>query len=227
MFSEGNQPEQKQTFFKGANTDQSPEKIFSNPNSGYFIDAHNMQPTSNDGNTGDLEKIKGEEIKYTNSTNALNYTCVLADTVNDVQFELWAPQNPSFPSIARANGVIVLSSVLLNLSELRPLQWDVNNSAANGEIAFTDRTVAPYVFNVQDMIDKVATGTYFTAFDPKLYQINIQSALDAPVFVELVNVGGGGGRPVGQEQYQIRYSSKQGDRTNWSHPTPLIPIMQS
>lgn len=227
MFSEGNQPEQKQIFHKGANTDQSPEKIFNNPDSGYFIDAHNMQPTSNDGNTGDLEKIKGEQIKYTNSTNALNYNCLLSDTVNDILFELWAPQNNSFPSIARANGVIVLSTTLLDLSESKPLQWDVNNSAANGEICFTDRTVSPYVFNVQDMIDNVATDKYFSAFDPKLYQINIQSALDAPVFVELVNVGGGGGRPVGQDQYQIRYSSQTGDRTNWSHPTPLIPIMES
>jgi len=227
MFSEGNNPEQRQTFEKGANYDQSPEKVFNNPNSGFYIDAHNMQPTSNNGITGDLEKIKGEQLLYDNETGASGYKCLLSDTVNNKLFELWAPPNNSLPSIARVDGVIVLSSTLLNLSLDYPLQWDASNSFENGYVAFTDRRVPPYEFNVEDMVASLATEKYFSAFDPKLYQINIQSALDIPVFIGIVNVGGGGGLPVGQYQYQIRYASKEGDVTNWSHPTPMIPVMEA
>lgn len=229
MLGEGQLPEQKQTFQSGANYDQSPEKIFANPNSGLFLDAHNMQPTSNDGNTGDLEKIKGEQLYFPNTRSDTGYECAASATVNGVMVEVWVPTNPSFPRIIRADGIVVLSSEDLPFSIDYPLQWDVNNSDANGEISITDKQPgnAPYVFNIQDMQDNLATDKYFSAFDPLLYQVNIQSALDIPVFVEVINVGGGGGKPVGKYLYAIRYASQSGDVTQWSQSTPPIPIGQS
>lgn len=227
MLGDGNLPEQKQTYHKGAQYDLSPEKVFNSPENGFFVDGHNVQSTSNDGNTGDVEKIKGEEIVYEAPQGLSGYTCMASDTVNGAIVELWAPSSTSQPSIVRVDGVVVLSSTLLDLRPGYPLQWDTNNSSLNGEITITDKRVAPFVFNIKDMVDNVSTQKYFSAFDPKLYQVNIQSALDSMVFIDLINVGGGGGLPVGKYQYQLRYSSQSGDRTQWSHPTPLIPVVES
>ena len=230
MLGEGQLPEQKQTFSAGANFDTSPEKLFNNANTGIFIDGHNVQPTSNDGNTGDLEKIKGQQILYENTIDDSTYECMLADTVSGKLFELWAPNTPSKPTIGRVDGVVMLSTTLLDLRPEYPLQWDVNDSEVDSVISFTERRpgVPPYIFSVNDIYDSYMSGSskYFSSFNPEDYQINIQSVLDRPVFVEMVNVGGGGGKPVGQYQYQMRYVSQSGDFTQWSHPTPLIQVGQ-
>jgi len=228
MFSE-NHPEQKQVFHSSAKYDINLEKLFSDTSGGFFLDSHNMQPTSNSGDTGAIEKIKGEEILYTNTRNDTGYRCVFSCSVHGKIVEVWAPSNPAFPGIIRVNGVVVLSSVDFELDYNINLQGDATDAVDHGEFTITDDIVPPYIFNVKDLQDSLISdpSKYFTAFDPKAYQINIQSALDIPVFWEMVNVGGGGGLPVGNYQYQMRYSSESGDRTNWSHPTPMIPIMES
>ncbi len=75
------------------------------------------------------------------------------------------------------------------------------------------------------MIDSVVgdPAKYFADFNLSLYQINLQRALDIPAFVELEDVGAGGGLPVGTNEYSMRYASEDGDRTNWSESTPPIP----
>ena len=217
------------TFSKGADVDSEKEILCSQPTNGIFIDGHNCMPVSNDGNTGAIEKIKGEEIKYSNNTGQTNYTLVCSDSINDDIVEFWAPNTLGFPGIVRVNGVVVLESVDFDIRPEYPLQWDKNQACIGGEIAITDNRVPPYLFSIKDMVDSLISdpNKYFSAFDPLLYQINLQSPLDIPVFIELINVGGGGGLPVGHYQYSMRYASKEGDRTNWSQATPMIPIVQS
>lgn len=221
-----NQPYHICTFSSGANYDGNIELSFSQPGSGIFIDARNAQSTSNDGETGAIEKIKGETKLY--GVFDSSYKCIGAEKVNEYLIEFWAPSNNSFPGIVVVNGTVVLSSLDFPLSKDFPLNWDKNRSAAFSEIYITDNQPGnpPYIFNIKDMVDSVATQKYFSAFDPLLYQINLQSPLDTLVFLELVNVGGGGGLPVGHYQYQLRYSNVEGDRTQWSHPTPMIPVME-
>lgn len=217
------------TFSKGADVDSEKEILCSQPTNGVFIDGHNCMPVSNDGNTGSIEKIKGEEIKYINNTGQTGYTCICSDSINDDLVEFWAPNTLGFPGIVRVNGVVVLESVDFDIRPEYPLQWDKNQTCIGGEIAITDNRVPPYLFSIKDMVDSLLSdpNKYFSAFDPLLYQINLQSPLDIPVFIQLINVGGGGGLPVGHYQYAMRYSSKDGDRTNWSQTTPMIPIVQS
>lgn len=219
-----NQPEHVNTFNKGANTDDNPELIFAQAGNGYYVDARNARIFGSV-----VEKMNGEELLYPNVTSSVGYKCVGSIAVNDSLVEFWAPANPLFPGIVRVNGVIVLSSILFELRQDYPLQMDKNPSANFSEVAFTDKRSVPYVLNITDMVDSLISQPqkYFNNFDPKLYQVNLQSALDIPVFVEMVNVGGGGGLPVGHYQYQMRYASKEGDRTAWSQPTPMIPVMQS
>lgn len=217
------------TFSSGANYDGNIELHFSEQGKGVFIDARNAEPVSNDGNTGALEKIKGEVLFYDNSRNDVGYKCIGSEAVGEKIIEFWAPTNPLFPGIVRINGVVVLSSVDFQIRPDYPLQWGKKESENFNEIAITDRRIPPFVFDLEDMEDSLVSDPqkYFNDFDPTLYQINLQSALDIPVFVEMVNVGGGGGLAVGQYQYQMRYSSTEGDRTRWSHPTPMIPVGQS
>lgn len=224
-----NQPEHINTFSKGANRDGNPEIIFSQAGNGIYMDARNASPVSNDGDKLVLEKMKGEELTYPNAANSVGYKCIGSISVNEDLVEFWAPTNISFPGIVRVNGVIVLSSVDFELRVDYPLQIDKNPSANFSEVAFTDKRSVPYVLDITDMVNSLISdpNKYFSAFNPKLYQVNLQSPLDIPVFVEMVNVGGGGGLPVGHYHYQMRYATKDGDRTAWSHPTPMIPIMQS
>lgn len=219
-----NNPKQKQSFHAGANYDMSPEKIFQNPDTGIYIDAHNMEPNSLDGKTGNITKVKGEIAVFGEEGN---YSCVLSTTVRSNLVEFWAPTNPSNPSIVKVNGTIVLSSTQLALSTSKPLRYAVNESVANPEIAISDKTTTPYILNVQDMLDNVNTTKYTTAFNLEDYQVNPKSPLDTMVFIEMVNVGSGGGLAVGMYQYQMRYATKQGDVTQWSYATPMIPVLQS
>ena len=228
MFSEGTHPIQIQKYSSGIVYDLDPESVFGQT-SGNYIDAHNAQSTSNDGNTGAIEKIKGEVLLYPNATSGVGYKCIGSAQVNEYLAEAWAPTNPAFPGIIRVNGVIVLSSTAFDIKPNFPLWQDKNEASEFSEWFVSDKRVPPFVFELKDMVDSLTSdpNKYFSAFDPALYQINIQSALDRPMIVDLINVGGGGGLATGQYQYQMRYASLSGDRTQWSHPTPMVAIPQA
>jgi hypothetical protein len=223
-----NHPVHITTLNRGCDRDTDPEISCSQPGTGVYLDGHNTRPVSIDSNTGANEKIKGEELLYPNNKGLTNYSCIGSTIVIDYLVEFWADNAGTGPGICTVDGVVVLNSSDFELRITHPLQMDKNESPLNPEVFITDFRVPPYIFNVEDMVDSLTSDPtkYFTAFDPLLYQVNLQSPLDRPVFVELINVGGGGGLPVGQYSYSIRYSSEEGDRTNWSVDTPLIPIMQ-
>jgi hypothetical protein len=92
----------------------------------------------------------------------------------------------------------------------------------------TDFRTPPILLNVQDMLDELALGndTYFDSYNPDEYTINLNVPLDIPIFKGLVDLGGGGGLPVGEYQYQLRFSNAEGDRTNLGPMTPPIPVLQ-
>lgn len=222
------QPIHITTVHKGCDRDNDPEITCATPGTGIYLDGHNTRPVSIDSNTGSNEKIKGEELLYPNTTGLSNYTCIGSIIVIDFLFEVWVDNTGVGPNIIMVDGVVVGQSTLYGFDKDHPLQMDRNQSPINPEVFVTDFKIPPSIFNVEDMVDSLSSDPtkYFTAFDPLLYQVNLQSPLDRPVFIELINVGGGGGLPVGQYSFAMRYSSEEGDRTNWSPDTPLIPIME-
>lgn len=223
-----NQKYHLSTFNLGANTSEEKELSGSKEGSGEYIIGRNQRSVSSEGNTGDSEKIKGEELFYQRNVPG-DYQCIGAITVNKDIVEVWSSANNALEPFIRVNGVVVLKSLLFDYRPDMPLQMDRNQNELGGEIFITDDRIPPMIFNVQDMVDSLTTAPtkYFSAFDPKLYSVNLFAPLDIPVFVETVNVGGGGGLPVGTYSYQIRYSNKEGDRTNLSQRTPQIPIVQN
>lgn len=224
-----NEPYHRQNFVKGANSDQDPILLFSAEASGLYSDARNCRILTSDSNTGSANKIGGEILKFANSTGLSGYDCTGANLINGKVCSIWASTTPGNDGILVIDGVVVLRSVNFVIDPLHPFQLAKNQDVFGGQLFATDFNQPPFIFDIQDMIDSLITAPtkYFSAFDPELYQVNLQSPLDIPAFIELVNVGGGGGLPVGEYQYAIRYSNEAGDRTNWSQMTNPIPVMES
>lgn len=220
------------TFNKGANLDSEKEILFAEQTTGKYATARNARPVSTDGNTGASEKIKGEEKIYDNSLLNQGYFCTASFSVNENFVEIWGKAESE--GIITIDGNIVLKSIKFEQLPEYPLQFDVNNNCIGGEFFITDNRVPPYIFNVKDLLDSnnplsplYSPTKYFSSFDPNLYEVNLNKALDIPVFIELVNVGGGGGMAVGTYQYCLRYVTKDGDRTNKSQRTPTIPVLEN
>ena len=223
-----NQPYHVSTFGSGANTADEKELIGSKEGSGQYVIGRNQRSTSSEGNTGSSEKIRGEELFYQRNVPGA-YTCIGAITVNRDILEVWASSIVGLPAFIRVNGIVVLKSLDFAYTPANPLQMDRNQNEPGGEVFMTDDVIPPMIFNIKDMVDSLTSNPnkYFSAFDPKLYSVNLFIPLDMPVFVETTNVGGGGGLPVGVYSYQMRYSNKEGDRTNLSQRTPQIPIVEN
>jgi len=216
------------TFFSKANPDQDKELLGAS-DKGEFIDARNMRPTSVDGTTGSDSKIKGEEIEYSNANLSVNYICIGQISVSNHKVELWASGTPGDLDSVRIDGQVMIQSDGLLFDVDYPFQLDKNESCSEGEIFLTDNKEIPLIFNLDDVISEFNSGTqkYFSLFNRNLYEINLSTPLDIPVFVELENVGGGAGLPVGEYSYAIRYVNDAGDRTNFGPNTPLIPVLQT
>lgn len=211
------------SFNLGAEKDTEVELAYSKSGTGLFYDMRNGRPISADGNTGAAEKISGEVLLYPNTTAFTGYFCCASTGVNNNIVEIWMPTSGIGPGVIRINGVVVLQSSSFILS-LNQVQIDKNEALTAEEIYVTDNTIPPSIFSIIDLLNSVSTPKYFTAFDPLLYQINLEIPLDRPVFVGLKDVGVG--LPVGQYQYEIQYANDEGDVTNWSMATDLIAVVE-
>jgi len=197
-------------------------------NKGTYFDSENGRISSDRGNEGSWEKIRGEESQYEQPYTG-DWFCMCSISVNEDVFEVWVEENNAdSPYIVINNQVMGKSPDMPWLFENR-IQFDKNENCIGGEVFLTDFNVAPMTFSVKDIKDAFTNGdlTYFDDFNPDLYFINLTSPLDILVFLGLENVGGGGGLPVGEYQYSLRYVNDEGDFTNWSPLTPGIPVLQS
>ena len=227
MNNENTQKDVK-SFFKKASPDTDKE-FLGQQDTGEYVDARNARPVSVDGTTGSLSKIKGEEVEYDNSNLTPNYILLGSMEVDGKKLELWASPNPSDPDSIRIDGEVMVQSDELLFDVDFPFQFDVNEGCKGGEVFLTDNKNVPIIFNVGDIIDSFNTGSdkYFDLFNRALYEINLSTPLNIPVFVGLEPVGGGAGLPVGEYSYSLRYVNDAGDRTNFSPTTPLIPVVQA
>lgn len=223
-------PEHISTFGKGAAYDIDQEALGAMANSGLYVDGRNLRPISNQGNTESAEKIRGEQILYTNTTTLTGAICAYSDSINQHLTEVWVdPTTTPHTCLIRVDGVIVMRTQFQfptgePVFNYLSVQGDKNESGTLTELFLTDNTVTPYIFDITDMINNVGQPKYFGAFNPVLYQINLQSPLDRPVFIELKDVGVG--LPVGQYRYQMQYSNDEGDVTNWSMASDLIAVVE-
>jgi len=204
------------------------EELSGAENKGNYFDSENGRISSSRGNKGAWEKIRGEEVEHSNIYPG-DWFNMCSITVNDDIFELWVEKNDAdSPYIVINGNVMGKSENMPWLYEFR-IQDSKNENCIGGEVFLTDFNVPPMIFNIKAIKDAFANGelTYFDDFNPELYYINLTSPLDIPIFKGLVNLGGGGGLPVGSYQYSLRYVTEEGDATNWGPLTPAIPVTQS
>lgn len=197
-------------------------------NQGKYYDSENGRVSSDRGNKSDWEKIRGEEIEHSNTVSGI-WFCMVSAKINKDIFELWVETTNSAAPKIIINGSVMGESVDMPWLYENRIQSDVNENCLGGEIFLTDFNVAPMILNIKDIKDNFSplTTKYFADFNPNLYYTNLDSPLNIPVFRDLVNLGGGGGLPVGEYQYSLRFSNDQGDKTNWGVQTPPIPVLQS
>lgn len=235
-------PWEDRVYANGANRDL--EKEFLSAESGTYVDANNMRTGSMDGDNAAIKKINGEEILHRNFDNRCNstdktaalpgsYKCIGVVEVNDRKVEFWVDKGKAQDSLIRIDGSVVLKSPDFPITVDNPLQIHKNESCVGGEIYITDFKNSPMIFNIEDLLKNngeiggVCTQKYFDDFNFVSYTLQLTQPADHPVFVETVNLGSGGGLPVGLYQYSIRYSTTAGDRTQFSVATPLIPIVSN
>lgn len=268
--------EEIKSFSVGANMDDNEELV--GLQQGKYLDARNMRPVDDAGDSGALKKIGGEVIEFPDIENrcipdgVVNisglpirarssgnsqifqvgqyYECVLLETINTDIVEIWVnnQEAPAYtglkagdiPPIVRVNGKIVLSSPLLPVVLNYPLQWAVDNTCLGGELYFTDNYHKPMFLNIQDLkrnsgMEEFEDGTtyctqkYFDDFQLSTVILQLQKPIDKPIFVDMIDVGVGGGLEAGQYIYSIRYTTVDGDKTVRSVGTnPIaVPYLQS
>ena len=204
------------------------KELSGNENKGTYFDGENGRVSSDRGNKSSWEKIRGEELIHGTKYFG-DWFCMCSIDVNDDVFEVWVEKTGADTPYIVVNGVAMGKSPDMPWLYEHRIQFDKNESCIGGEVYLTDFNVPPIVFSIKDIKDAYAAGdlTYFDNFNLNLYSINLSSPLDIPVFTGLVNVGGGGGLPVGSYQYSLRYVNGDGDATNWGPLTPSIPVVQS
>lgn len=235
-------------YTRGCNRDVDRELV--QLSEGECIDAINMRFEAMDSNSGVARKIRGERLLYenidnscTNGTNAAlttSYECLATEEINGNIVEFWADAEGTEPSLIRINGKIVCKSPDFPITVDYPLQTDKNESCIGGEVYITDNYNQPMIFNIKDLMENsgmidgsTCTDKYFDGFNLNEHVLILQSPVDHPVFIKITSsssgmmkVFGTGGMPVGYYTYQMRFASESGDKTGWSAPTPLIPVVQ-
>lgn len=239
-------PKDPKTYHKGLNSDVNKE--LSGVNEGEYVDALNMRNLSQDGNNAVSKKVKGEELLYPAIDNrcflpvvgnlSSTYECMLTLEIQDNILEAWASTDPvNNPPFFRVNGQIVCMSSNLPISLSYPLQYDKNENCNTGEFYITNNNTPPMVFSLRDMMENSGmiggqcTQKYFSDFQIDDYTVNIAATLHKPLYIKSDSgssgydfVFGASGLPVGSYSYSYRYVTPEGDRSNWSPITELIPV---
>jgi len=215
-------------FFSGSDRDSNP-KITTKE--GVYFDARNMSVRSVNGLDHTLEDMGGEVKIY--GTLNVDYECICSANVAGHLIEVFCNVNgtsPTTPVRFRIDGSIMVETDQLKFDVNHPLQHDTNDRCDGGELFTTDYKNAPYIWNIQNIIDcynsvdPVINQTYFSLFNPLLYQVILNTTPHMPRFLELNNIGGGGGLSPGKYSYSIRYADSTGNYTTWSVATPFIPV---
>jgi hypothetical protein len=222
------QPYSDHTFQSGADSDTEKE-LLGAQNTGNYVDMQNGQVTGPGGQANGVRLLRGETVVYPDNLPTPSYKSMWEGQVLTYHVEIWADTAGLTDPLIRVNGVIVLQSALFPVTVSTPLQVDDSDNSEGGEITLTNKAFPPMSLNVKDMVDSLTAdpNRYFSAFTPELYQVNLADQPDIMAYIEHVNLGGGGGLPVGNYQYGMRKVTAAGDRTNISVLTPMIPVMEN
>lgn len=112
----------------------------------------------------------------------------------------------------------------LELPGTRVSMIDAAIDEDDGIMYVSDGNLAPVYYDLMDMLNSSATQKYFTDYDEEVHRLQLVTHINQPVFIGLEHVGAGSGLPPGGYNYSVRYTDTQGNVTNWSPSTPVIPV---
>jgi len=239
-------PQDIKSYQKGINSDTNSEFLGSSEQ-GEHLDALNMRSISMDGNNFAKKKIKGESILFPLIDNRCNpvgtitfigYECMMAQEINGNIVEIWASTEFNESPMIRINGLIVAYTPDLPFNLNYALQYDKNESCVGGEFYVTNNLTPPLVFNVKDLLDNSGdvdcTEKYFSEFNLESYEIQASAILYKPAFIKqdpsssgYDYVVGGTGLNVGSYSYAYRFVDSEGETTEFSPITELIPVVRN
>lgn len=223
-------------------------KLLGSQDSALFIDSQNMQSNGIEGDFAALSKIYGEFLEYPSTDTSCTghygllfntgaWTCMGTLYINYHVVEFWADALGVLDPFIRVDGQIMAASPDLPLDVQFPIQLDKNESCGGGLFCVTDYETTPIVMDLGDIIANSqplnCTQKYFDEFNIGEYQVNFKLPNHHPVFVELSPgpsyagsdaVFGTLGMKIGMHVYSFRYFDKDGNRTNKTATTPLIPV---
>lgn len=222
----------RRVFIGGANSDVRPEML----KDGLYTDALNMRPVGVDGNTGALEAIAGEQLLYgTNDPNAASYICIGQGYTSGHEWEFWASTDfdPDTligpPPLLKIDGDVVAQSPNIPYVYDKPLQVAPVERCREGLLFPADHYSDPLIWDIGAVLQAFADGSdlYFGGYTTDVNSVALNAPPSWPLLDKaqpLVDLGSGIGLPVGQYAYSLRYVDPNGNRTNWSPETPLIPV---
>lgn len=177
---------------------------------------------------GGIAAIKGE-VEYDKFVLSDNYHCIGSCVVLNKKVFFWAykgaVEDVNNPHYITIDDVIGVASHKLRFNWKYQFDIDTNNASLGGEIFCTDFFEVPIYFEIKDILDNLSTNKYKSEFNRKLYECNIFSNNDFPVFQSIEKVGGSNGLKYGSYSYAMRFSFSGGAATMWSAETNNIPVL--
>jgi hypothetical protein len=203
-------------FFAGLAANIDPEMI--DAKSGAFLEAHYMHVSNVVKHI--LTKHRGDTVYISDTDMSIASTLIGGTWVGGYLVEFW--YNTTNGTDIYANGIHVGQS--LNLPGNLTHFLDIDTNSETLEMFITDNDQCPVVLDLGDMVAAYATTTFFANYDKSLYEINQPVQLNMVKFVQLENLGDGGGLKTGSYSYAMRYSRINGEHTPWGPISPYIPV---
>ena len=203
-------------FFGGLGADVDPELL--EPKTGVVLEAHCMGVSRTFRNA--LSISRGDK-SFASRTVVAGLTFIGGVWLNGYAVTFYRSTSTTY---------IWANNTLIGQHADYPSHYlDIDSNDEQSEMFITDNYVCPVVLNLNEMLAAATASelTYKDDYDHRLYDVNKSLQLNQPVFVQLEDLGAGGGLKIGSYAYAMCYASKSGENTPWSPITPYIPVPES
>jgi hypothetical protein len=204
-------------FLRGIDADT--DKNLLTPDHSTVRDAYLMRRTVN----GTYKRTPGDVIEENRTEDLLEYcTGLFFWETENLVVEFWYNVSNPYTKTIYIGQWKVAEHV--DLPGTRVAMIDAAIDEDDGIIYVTDGASAPVYYDLMDMLNSSATQKYFTDYDKDAHRLQLVTNTNQPVFIGLEHVGAGSGLKGGGYTYATRYVDTQGNVTNWSPATPVIPV---
>ena len=197
---------------------------------GLHRDAQNMRMGSVDGNSGSLESIGGQEVIYPPSQSEepldTNYVCIGMIMAGKDLFSVHASPVQGYYPIIKINGVAMASSGVIPYTYDRPLQLRVLDRKQGPIVHPVDGNAPALFWDVEAIKAAYASGLQFYFEELNIQSISVvpPGPTEWPEHTDNPKIGAGVGAKPGQYAFWLRYYDRDGNRSNFGPPTPLISV---